>query len=105
MSLVSNCAGITYLIRCLYHGININRDFTPDQEGCPSDTVNNFPYTKAIYQFVDPNHNLCYKVPILYEKKTKNIVNESSEIIRFFNLESDEFVKDKCRGFAIVLRN
>ena len=74
-------------------------DFTPEQEGCTADPVNNFPHTKAIYQSVDPNYNLRYTIPILYDKKTKKIVNnESSEIIRFFNSEFDEFVEEKYRG-------
>ena len=74
-------------------------DFTPDEDGCDSDPVNNFPHTKAIYQSVDPSYTLRYTVPILYDKKSKNIVNnESSEIIRFFNSEFDEFVDKKYKG-------
>jgi len=35
----------------------------------------------------------------LYDKKTNTIVNnESSEIIRFFNTEFDEFIDPKYRG-------
>jgi glutathionyl-hydroquinone reductase len=71
-------------------------DFTANEDGCTVDPVNNFPHTKAIYHSVDPNYNLRYTIPILYDKKTKKIVNnESSEIIRFFNSEFDEFVDDE----------
>jgi len=74
-------------------------DFTPEEDGCDADPVNNFPHTKAIYQSVDPNYNLRYTIPILFDKKTKQIVNnESSEIIRFFNSEFDEFVDEKFKG-------
>ena len=74
-------------------------DFTPKEEGCTPDPVNKFPHTKAIYQSVDPTYNLRYTVPILYDKKTKMIVNnESSEIIRLFNSEFDEFIEDKYKG-------
>jgi putative glutathione S-transferase len=74
-------------------------DFTPEEDGCTADPVNNFPHTKAIYQSVDPSYDLRFTVPILFDKKTKQIVNnESSEIIRFFNSEFDEFVEDKYKG-------
>jgi putative glutathione S-transferase len=74
-------------------------DFTPEEEGCTPDPVNNFPHTKAIYLSVEPSYNLRYTIPILYDKKTNQIVNnESSEIIRFFNSEFDEFVAEKYKG-------
>lgn len=74
-------------------------DFSPEQEGCTPDPVNNFPHTKSIYLSVEPAYNLRYTVPILYDKKSKQIVNnESSEIIRFFNSKFDEFVAEKYRG-------
>jgi len=64
-----------------------------------ADPINNFLHTKAISQSVDPTYNLRYTIPILYDKKTKKIVNnESSEIIRFFNSEFDEFVEDRYKG-------
>jgi glutathionyl-hydroquinone reductase len=81
-------------------------DFAPEEDGCDADPVNNFPHTKAIYQSVDPTYNLRYTIPILFDKKTKNIVNnESSEIIRFFNSEFDEFVDEKFRGVHFYPEN
>lgn len=74
-------------------------NFRPEEEGCTSDPINNFPHTKAIYQSIDPAYNLRYTIPILHDKKSKKIVNnESSEIIRFFKSEFDEFVYDKYKG-------
>jgi glutathionyl-hydroquinone reductase len=52
-----------------------------------------------MYQAVDPTYYLCYTVPILFDEKTKHIVNnESSEIIRFFNSEFDDLIDGKCGG-------
>ncbi len=81
-------------------------DFTPEQEGCTADPVNNFPHTKAIYRSVDSSYNLRYTVPILFDKKSKTIVNnESSEIIRFFNSEFDELIEEKYRGIDFYPEN
>jgi glutathionyl-hydroquinone reductase len=68
--------------------------------------VDNLPHTRAIYQSVDPNYNLRFTVPILYDKKTKKIVNnESSEIIRFFNSEFDDFVEEEYKGIHFYPEN
>ena len=81
-------------------------DFTPDEEGCTVDPVNYSPNTKTIYLSVDPSYSLRYTVPILYDKITKKIVNnESSEIIRFFNSEFDEFVEEKYKGIHFYPKN
>jgi len=76
------------------------------EEGCTADPVNNVPHTKAIYQSVDLSYSLRYTVPILFDKKTGQIVNnESSEIIRFFNSEFDEFIDKKHRGIDFYPEN
>lgn len=66
-------------------------EFT-ERENCIPDTVNNFRFVKEIYFQTDPNYSAQFTVPILYDKKTKRIVNnESSEIIRMLNTEFNEF--------------
>jgi len=63
-----------------------------DRDHCIPDTVNNFKFVKEIYFQTDPNYKDRFTVPILYDKKTKTIVNnESSEIIRMLNSEFNEF--------------
>lgn len=55
-------------------------------------TVNYFQFVKEIYYQTDPNYSDRFTVPILYDTKTKTIVNnESSEIIRILNSEFNEF--------------
>ena len=51
-----------------------------------NDPINNKQYLYEIYLLADPNYTGRVTVPILWDKKTKTIVNnESSEIIRMFN--------------------
>lgn len=66
-----------------------------EDSACIPDTVNNFKCVKELYLQSDPNYDGRFTVPILYDKKTKKIVsNESSEIIRMFNTEFNEFAKN-----------
>ena len=66
--------------------------FSPDKPGCTPDTVNGLTYMKEIYLLADKNYEGRYTVPVLWDKKKKTIVNnESSEIIRMFNYEFNEF--------------
>lgn len=63
-----------------------------ERDNCIPDTVNNFQFVKEIYFQTDPNYTDRFTVPILYDKKTKTIVNnESSEIIRMLNAEFNDF--------------
>ncbi|CAL8111204.1 unnamed protein product [Orchesella dallaii] len=63
--------------------------------GCIPDSVNNFKLVRELYFQSDANYSGRFTVPILYDKKTKRIVNnESSEIIRMFNSEFNEFAKN-----------
>ncbi|XP_037043003.1 glutathione S-transferase omega-like 2 [Bradysia coprophila] len=65
-----------------------------EDPACIPDTVNQFRYVKELYFQSDPEYSGRFTVPILYDTKTKQIVNnESSEIIRIFNAEFNEFAK------------
>jgi len=75
---------------------NVSWTLQGKNPGSSNDSVNGFKNVKEIYLSADPNYNNSYTVPILYDKKTKTIVNnESSEIIRMFNSEFNEFAKNK----------
>ena len=55
---------------------------------CIPDTVNQRQYLHQVYTLADPNYSGRVTVPVLWDKKTKTIVNnESSEIIRMLNRE------------------
>jgi len=65
-------------------------------QGATGDTVNGVEYLKDIYHKADPNYEQSYTVPVLWDKTNKTIVNnESSEIIRMFNSEFNEFATNK----------
>jgi len=69
-------------------------EFVDESEipGCIPDTVNNFKFVKELYFQSDPGYTGRYTVPILYDKVTKKIVNnESTEIVRMFNKDFNEF--------------
>lgn len=54
--------------------------------GATSDHIFNFDYLREVYQRSDSKISTTVTVPILFDKKTKTIVNnESSQIIRIFN--------------------
>lgn len=66
-----------------------------EDSACIPDTINQFKYVKELYFQSDPDYTGRYTVPILYDKQTKKIVNnESSEIIRMFNSEFNDFAKN-----------
>jgi putative glutathione S-transferase len=63
----------------------------PNEQIIPGMT-NPVKYLKDIYHFVDPDYNARYTVPVLWDSKSKMIVNnESSEIIRMMNSEFDQW--------------
>jgi len=75
---------------------NVSWSLLAKTPGATLDSVNGFKTVKEIYFSADPNYSNSFTVPILYDKKTKTIVNnESSEIIRMFNSEFNEFAKNK----------
>ncbi len=57
-----------------------------DGPGCIPDTVNGFSHLHQAYTTAKPDYTGRVTVPVLWDKKTRVIVNnESSEIIRMFN--------------------
>ncbi|GMA08469.1 glutathione-dependent reductase [Tetragenococcus halophilus subsp. flandriensis] len=61
-----------------------------DGDGVIPDPVINANYLREIYTFSDPNFTGKVSVPVLFDKKTKQIVNnESSDIIRMLNSAFD----------------
>jgi len=68
--------------------------FNPDCPGATADSINGFNYLRELYFFVNPEYSGRFTVPVLYDKHQKVIVNnESSEIIRMFNSEFNDFCK------------
>ena len=66
--------------------------FNSNVPGATPDTVNGFGYLREIYFLADKEYNGRYTVPVLWDKKTKTIVNnESSEILRMLNTEFNQF--------------
>ncbi|KAF8348534.1 glutathione S-transferase [Amanita rubescens] len=78
-------------------------------EGWPFANIDEFPaaevdplyhssHIKDLYLKANPNYNLRFTVPVLWDKKTHTIVNnESSEIIRIFNSAFNDLLpKDKA---------
>lgn len=58
--------------------------------GCIPDTVNGFHHLHQVYTLARPDYTGIVTVPVLFDKKTRTIVNnESSEIIRMLNCEFD----------------
>ena len=65
-----------------------------NEPGAIPDSLYGFKYVKELYYKADPNYSARFTVPILWDKKTETIVNnESSEIIRMFYHEFDEYAK------------
>lgn len=63
--------------------------------GSTGDDINHFKYLYEMYIKTNSNYTGHVTVPILWDKKTQQIVNnESSEIIRIFNSEFDDITKN-----------
>jgi len=63
-------------------------------EGSTLDEVNGKQYLREIYVMSEPDYVGNITVPVLFDKKTKKIVNnESSEIIRILNSQFNDFCK------------
>lgn len=63
-----------------------------DNPGCIPDSVNGATYMHQIYTTARADYTGRVTVPVLWDKKSKTIVNnESSEIIRMFNSEFNDF--------------
>ena len=66
--------------------------FNPDVEGATPDTVNGFSHLREVYFLANSEYSGRFTVPVLWDKKTKTIVNnESAEILRILNSEFNEF--------------
>lgn len=62
-----------------------------DCKGCIPDTINNCAFIRDLYEMSNDTDGK-YSVPVLWDKHDSKIVNnESSEIIRMFNQEFNEF--------------
>ena len=81
--------------------------FDPDVPGATSDTVNGFKYMKEVYFLAEKDYGGRFTVPVLWDKKTKTIVNnESSEILRMLNSEFNAFCSsDEQRSVDLYPEN
>ena len=60
----------------------------PDLPHCPPDAAEGFTYLHQAYTTSDPHYTGKVTVPVLWDKRTRKVVNnESSEIIRMFDSE------------------
>ena len=73
--------------------------------GCVPDTVNGLKYLREVYVKADPRYTGRVTVPVLWDKKTDTIVNnQSSEIMRSFDVEFDAFAGAGAGFYPLRLR-
>jgi glutathionyl-hydroquinone reductase len=73
--------------------------------GCIPDTANGFSYLHQVYTAAEPDYTGRVTVPVLFDKKTRTIVNnESAEIIRMLNAEFDELGDASVDFYPVALR-
>ena len=73
--------------------------FSPEKQGCTKDTANGKTFLKEVYEMSHPNYTGPITVPVLFDKKTKKIVNnESLEIVRMLNTEFNQFSSNKQKS-------
>ena len=61
----------------------------------PEDPVNGFKFLSEAYRATDPSYHARVTVPVFWDKKTKRIVsNSDDDIMRMFNSEFSDFVKN-----------
>lgn len=74
-------------------------------DGGTPDTVNGFTYLHQAYTRSKPDYSGRVTVPVLWDKRTKRIVNnESAEIIRMLNSEFNAFTPVKTDFYPAALR-
>ncbi len=70
-------------------------EFSDSELACIPDTVNNKSYLWQVYLQAKPDYSGRVTVPVLWDKTTGTIVNnESREIIRMFDTEFNDIVKN-----------
>ncbi len=63
-------------------------EIRPEYPDCTADAVNGFHYMHEAYSAADPTYTGKVTIPVLWDKRSRRIVNnESSEIIRMLNSE------------------
>jgi glutathionyl-hydroquinone reductase len=76
------------------------------EEGGTGDTINHFNFLHEIYTKSDSNYTGRVTVPILWDKKTKSIVNnESSEIIRILNSSFNHICNNEDDYYPVELQS
>ncbi|WP_181685965.1 glutathione S-transferase family protein [Halorhabdus salina] len=69
--------------------------FTPEKDGCTTDTVNGADYLREVYVEADPDMTGRVTVPVLWDKQEDTIVNnESAEIMRMLDTEFDDVAEN-----------
>ena len=85
--------------------IMLENGWTFDRQLADNIPLEQINYLYQLYMHADPNYNGRVTVPVLWDKKSKTIVNnESSEIIRMFNSEFNEMTGDKSDYYPAALR-
>lgn len=74
--------------------------------GAIPDTVNNANYIREIYFKANADYDGRFTVPVLWDKKNATIVsNESSEIIRMFNEEFNDYIDEDKKSLNYYPEN
>jgi putative glutathione S-transferase len=80
-------------------------ELNPETPDCTLDQVNGFRYLYEAYAASDPTYTGKVTIPVLWDKKTRTIVNnESSEIIRMLNAEFVGIAKNDTDYYPPELR-
>jgi putative glutathione S-transferase len=65
-----------------------------------TDSINGFQFLREAYRATDPNYNERVTVPVLWDKRTKKIVNNcEDDICRMFNDRFNDFARSKDVDF------
>jgi putative glutathione S-transferase len=77
-----------------------NGKIPPGAEFESTDPVNGFHFLSEAYEASDPNYKARITVPVLWDKQTKEIVNNSEDdICRMFNDRFNDFARNKDVDF------